>query len=156
MSKGYYDMRKIASLLLTVASLIMVGCGTPMPNAYSVGSQYVPQEIPQESALVYIFSRNAHIAAPCYVSENGVKVGVIKAGTYFTRSVKPGKYEYVATNDSHIKSPVTIITEAGKEYFIEVRQESDFLAAHAYADVVQKESANTILPFLYLIKYNKD
>ena len=102
---------------------------------------------------MYIFYRQAHVQAPCFVQENGTKVGVIKAGTYFVRHVSPGEYEYLATNDSSFKSPIRIKTESGKEYYIEVIQETDFLSAHAYMNVAGKEQAEAILPTLNKITY---
>ena len=147
-------MRKaIFVLAATVVCAVVFGCGTPMPNTYNVGIAYSPEPVPSDKATIYIFHRASAVAAPCFVHENTAKIGVIKSGTYFVRHVLPGSYEYMATNDSHIKSPIQIRAEAGKEYFLEVTQQSDFLMAHPYLNVVGKEQAESILPTLKRISY---
>ncbi|MCL2122906.1 MAG: DUF2846 domain-containing protein [Desulfovibrionaceae bacterium] len=148
-------MRKaILVLAAAVVCAVMFGCGTPMPGTYNVSGVYANETTQQGKATIYIFYRqNPLIPAPCFVSENGTKIGVIKSGTYFTRHVLPGEYEYIATNDSHLKSPIRIKTEAEKEYFIEATQVPDFLMAHPYLNVVGKEQAEAILPTLKRIAY---
>ncbi|HAJ27075.1 MAG TPA: hypothetical protein DCG53_07500 [Syntrophus sp. (in: bacteria)] len=145
--------RLLALFLFSPFFILLISCGTPLPSKYSVGDLYQYERPHPEMAIIYIYHRKSHVHAPCYVWENDVKIGVIKQDTYFMRIVPPGTYRYLATNDSHIKSPVTVIVEQGKETFLEVRQESDFLAAHPYIDLVPPESARALLPGLKHIIY---
>jgi hypothetical protein len=142
---------KISILLLF--SFLITSCGTPMPGEYRYANTYRYERPDKGMAIIYIYHRKSHVEAPCYVWENDKKVGVIKSGTYFMRSVRPGSYTYMATNDSYIKSPVTVDVEEGKETFLEVRQEVDFLMAHPYVDVVSRETARALLPGLKSIIY---
>ena len=139
--------------VLSLFVALLAGCGTPMPNVYSLGNIYSSESIQPDKATIYIFHRTSQVQAPCFITENAVKIGVIKSGTYFTRHVFPGEYEYMSTNDSHVKSPIRIKVECGKEYFIEATQQSDFFMAHPYLNVVGKEQAESILPTLKRITY---
>ena len=147
-------MRRFVIAVAVVAVCVaMSGCGTPMPGKYSIGEEYSPTPLQSGKATIYVFHRMSAIAAPCFVHENGVKVGVIKSGTYFARHVAPGEYEYLVINDSHIKAPIRIKAEDKKEYFIEVTQQPDFLMAHPYMNIVGREQAEAILPTLKRIAY---
>ena len=138
---------------LLLCLLLLFGCGTPMPHRYNVGGKFQEEAVPQDTALVYVYYRQSPVMAPCYIWQDGQKVGVSRSGTYFTLKVVPGSHTYLATNDSSFEAPMTVTVKAGEVAYLEVRQESDFLMAHAFIDRVEPGAALSLLPHTEKIAY---
>lgn len=149
-------MKKFYCLLvLTIIMVLGAGCGTPMPNSYSIHNT-PPNSFPEDVSKIYVFYPENAVAAPCYFKEDGKRVGVIKSGTYFIYIPQKGKHVYSLENDSHIEPKIVIKTELGQTYYLQAGQETDFLIAHPQLEIVSKEVADSKLPFLkYILWYYK-
>ncbi|MDB5842872.1 MAG: hypothetical protein JWP79_182 [Polaromonas sp.] len=110
--------RLLVFAFLALATLLS-GCASAVH-----GSQFVQQPIQTEAATLYVF----RLDTPPYARKpdiriNGTVVAELPTNSYFTVSLRPGKYQiksdYGLLDNLILSKSTTIDVVAGKAYFVE-------------------------------------
>ncbi len=107
-------MKSLKSLIILVLSFaVLSGCAT---TNYAEKPAQITSEA--DTGLIYFYREKSFVGGGVSyaVSENGVKLGALKNGTFFIVRATPGRHFYEAKTESG--ESVRIDVEAGRTYYV--------------------------------------